>query len=390
MSKYTTELRFICEHLAGLDQSEGYNSVNKVIDNSWNKIFDFDFPIFSEDYRKPLCEKILRHFYTQEICEETYGLWKLRLERRITEVMPYYNQLYQSALLKIEPLINMKNWVDTDEDTTRKEDGKTTSNTTDTATTTRNGKSVTEYGETGSQNTDETGETVTTEKTTLTLDEKTTLKSDETTTNDQTNTETGSNKSTINESKDGSFSEKTTTDRNANNYDIYSDTPQGGLTGLNNRDYFTNARNLTADEDETVNRSGTNGETTERTTTGSNTGTTTIDQDGTHTTDQTGTHTGTNVTDFSGNIKNDKNIHTNTQTDGDSTTTTEESEKTDRIGNALGTSTLSDVFNRDMTVASYGLSGTSESRLLLEFRETFLNIDMMVINDLNNLFFLLW
>ena len=34
--------------------------------------------------------------------------------------------------------------------------------------------------------------------------------------------------------------------------------------------------------------------------------------------------------------------------------------------------------------------GTSASDLLLKFRETFLNIDMLVINDLEDLFFQLW
>ena len=45
MSKYTTELRFICESLAGYDSSQGYGKVSEIIENSWDKIFDFDFPL---------------------------------------------------------------------------------------------------------------------------------------------------------------------------------------------------------------------------------------------------------------------------------------------------------------------------------------------------------
>ena len=71
MSKYTTEVRYICENYAQLNASVGYNSVQSVLDNSWDKVFDFDFPIFDENYREPLCKKILKHFYTREICEET-------------------------------------------------------------------------------------------------------------------------------------------------------------------------------------------------------------------------------------------------------------------------------------------------------------------------------
>ena len=65
MSKYTTEVRFICETYAGLSDSVGLTKVNDVLAQSWNKVFDFDFPIFDETYRSVLCQKILRHYYTR-------------------------------------------------------------------------------------------------------------------------------------------------------------------------------------------------------------------------------------------------------------------------------------------------------------------------------------
>ena len=37
-----------------------------------------------------------------------------------------------------------------------------------------------------------------------------------------------------------------------------------------------------------------------------------------------------------------------------------------------------------------GFSGNNQSEMLLKFRETFLNIDSMVIDELNELFFSLW
>lgn len=104
MSKYTTEVRFICETESGLAESQGYNSIDKIIGKAISKIFDFNYPIFDENYRKVLETKILKHFYTREICEETVGLWKLRLNTRLNEIMPYYNKLYESELIKIDPL----------------------------------------------------------------------------------------------------------------------------------------------------------------------------------------------------------------------------------------------------------------------------------------------
>ena len=88
MSKYTTEVRYICEMYAGLEESVGFADVGKVITDSRDKIFDFQYPIFDENYRAALESKILLHYYTQEIGLETVGLWKLKLQAKMNEIMP--------------------------------------------------------------------------------------------------------------------------------------------------------------------------------------------------------------------------------------------------------------------------------------------------------------
>lgn len=107
MSKYTTEVRFICETAAGLTDSAGYGNVNEIIQKAIPKVFNFDFPIYDEDYRNVLCTKILKHYYTREICAETVGLWKLWLDSRLNEIMPYYNQLYKSAIIEFNPMYDV-------------------------------------------------------------------------------------------------------------------------------------------------------------------------------------------------------------------------------------------------------------------------------------------
>lgn len=104
MSKYTTEVRFICEEKAGLIESTGSNKVDEILEKSWNKIFDNSWSFYDESERKNLCKKILRHYYTNEIGFETVGLWTLYLNTKMGEIMPYYNQLYESARIKFEPL----------------------------------------------------------------------------------------------------------------------------------------------------------------------------------------------------------------------------------------------------------------------------------------------
>lgn len=106
MSRYTTEVRYICESLAGLDKSVGYSNVNEVIEKSRNRIFP-PFEIFDESYRPVLETKILKHFYTREIGAETFGLWQLRLDAKLSVIMPYYNKLYKAINLDIPVIENV-------------------------------------------------------------------------------------------------------------------------------------------------------------------------------------------------------------------------------------------------------------------------------------------
>ena len=106
MSKYTTELRFICETKAGLTESAGYNDVDIIVLKAYPKIFN-KFDLFDENYRSILCTKILKHYYTREISEETTGLWLLRLNQKMSEIMPYYNSLYKAWAIDFNPLHNV-------------------------------------------------------------------------------------------------------------------------------------------------------------------------------------------------------------------------------------------------------------------------------------------
>lgn len=107
MSKYTTEVRYICETYAGLTESADMPRVDEIIELARSKIFDFDYPIFDEEYRQVLEHKILRHFYTREIGQETVGLWKLELDKKMNDIMPYYNQLYLSTQIEFNPLTDV-------------------------------------------------------------------------------------------------------------------------------------------------------------------------------------------------------------------------------------------------------------------------------------------
>lgn len=69
--------------------------------------YDFglnDYPIFNESYRKTLNDNIINSYYFSEICEETVARWAIRFKNKMNVIMPYYNKLYESQLIEIEPL----------------------------------------------------------------------------------------------------------------------------------------------------------------------------------------------------------------------------------------------------------------------------------------------
>lgn len=94
MSKYTTELRWLIE-IVTADQTN--LTISQRITAAAPKIFNFNYPIWDESYKTTLETKILKHYFNKEIGMETIGLWKLYLEERLNLIMPYYNQLYETA-----------------------------------------------------------------------------------------------------------------------------------------------------------------------------------------------------------------------------------------------------------------------------------------------------
>lgn len=147
MSEYTVELRNICEAIAGHSRPTNYADVEDIIQGARGEIFNFDYPIFDESYKSVLETKIIKHYYTREIGLETYGLWKLKLDTKMNEIMPYYNELYRSTEFEYDPLNDID--VTTTIDDTKRDTGTIiTDDTTETENTTKLDRS-TASGQTG-------------------------------------------------------------------------------------------------------------------------------------------------------------------------------------------------------------------------------------------------
>ena len=344
MSKYTTEVRFICEHLAGLTESVGYSSIESVLDASRPKVFDFDYPIFDEAYRATLEKKILKHYYTREICCETVGLWKLFLNRKMNEIMPYYNQLYKSALIEFNPLYD----VDLTTDYNKVGNGNNESN-----------KAIFEnntYDEHANGN----------------FNENDSYGENKTKTNNTKIDEIAheTNNSITNETSSGTnHSETDNESANKNDHwEYFSDTPEGGINGVEDLSYLTNATHITDDGTGSTSGSETDGRTSNSSETLNNNAKdgdkdTEVLEDGVATTNSDRNRSG-NDEKIKGGENNKKHDESNSQT----------------INNV-----------EDYLQHVVGKRGTiTYSKMLEEFRKTFLNIDMLVINDLRDLFLNLW
>ena len=95
MSKYTTELRYPLEQrFQELNPDyEGTPEPRDVCDEGRDKIFDFYYPINPDDKNR-FEINFCMHYYTREIGSETLALFKLRLQSRLNELIPKYNQLW--------------------------------------------------------------------------------------------------------------------------------------------------------------------------------------------------------------------------------------------------------------------------------------------------------
>lgn len=279
MSKYTTEVRFICEQKAGLEGSVGASDVDEVLSKSWNKVVTSNFAIFDEAYREKLVSKVLKHYYLREIGAETAGIWMLWMNTKFEEIMPYYNQLYESAKLKFEPFYDVDYTRSSQRDVTETEHGSYENKGK-----TQSDGSITDTGKTGNTRTGKTTEV----------------------------------RSTGGTSKD-----------------LYSDTPQGALTGVDNEKYLTNARKVT---------------------------------------DSGNSNTDVNETITDAGTSEVKSVN--------SQTVNSTLNNTNAKSGAKG-----DTFSESVTGK---MGGGSYSKMLIEYRDTFINIDMQVIDEFKDLFFGLW
>ena len=111
-------------------------TIKTLIDNDFD--FEMDsYPIFDENYRDVLNQKILNHYYENEIGFETPALFRFYLNQKLNEIMPKYNALYTAQK---EILDN--NLLTANVNLTESYNGDNTTESSSTSSSTNNGKNL--------------------------------------------------------------------------------------------------------------------------------------------------------------------------------------------------------------------------------------------------------
>lgn len=423
MARYTLNLSEIIETIMNDDLKQitmnPYDYIDDLVENAVPIIFSNRVPIYvindsptpereemREEDRKELLKKILKHYWDYEVCTATPYDFIFRINKKLSEIMPYFNRLYASAELEFDPFkdVDYQRQIKTDDVRTGHEESESdklkTGKDTSTATKTGTDNITSERSGEDVVDTDKDGNDTRTIKQT----------GKDTVTTDGEEKKTGTEQLTLNTTAatTGGGSSNGTTNTGGVKWDFFNDTPQGRVNWGNdqipdsspapngdglpdgdhyNMDYLTRyEKHVDAGSHNTNVTTTTNNSTTNNTGTNTTTFNTKVENDVTQETAY-------------GNNTEDKIVYdsgeTETTTYGNKTDTdyTWNNEVVDETVYNNNVNTQGEVDTRNVldglkTENVKGkMSTQSYSERLLLFRKTIINIDEMIIEALKELFF---
>lgn len=281
MAKYTLNLSEICEQLSGLrfEDLEGlpFDRIDDIANAAIPKIFSTRYDLLDngEDLNE-LHRKILEHFWEYEVCTYTPSDFILRINRRLNEIAPYFNQRYESTKLEYPIFDDVKykeegndasvntgdstsssNTKHSDKDIhTQLHTGDVTQRMDEDGSTISNGNSNNTQGHTGTVGTvaQENG-------TTKVVDELDGEQKHSGTVGVQSQ-ESGTTKTVTDRTEEDKGHDNTIAQKHITNdgvessenkkidWDYRNDTPQGSISGVTDQDYLTSYSKHTSEHDE--------------------------------------------------------------------------------------------------------------------------------------------
>ncbi len=141
MARYTMNLSEICEEMSGVyfnDQTgNAFDRVDTIANAAAPLIFSDRYDLFDNgDDRNDLWRMILEHYWEYEVCAQTPSDFVLRINRKLNEIAPLYNQRYESTKMEFPVFQDVNYWADGQHDQTFNQhdvhDDTTTNSGTDT------------------------------------------------------------------------------------------------------------------------------------------------------------------------------------------------------------------------------------------------------------------
>lgn len=363
MSTFTTSIEMICNQV-----SSPIAPTEERVRQTADFIFNFPYTWYARDGtgRDDFERMFVRQYFLNEIAFETLELFRMKLKNTLEREMPRYRQLYESSLLKFDPLVTIdvttngetegtEKYTETN-DWSKSDSGHDTADKTFDRTLSKN----------HSENTNDSG-------TGEDFSEKESTSQTSGQSRDVGSSTSNTESTTTHESTSDRHSE-TSMNVTDNKQSIHSDNPQTNFAGHDYASKMDRSQNISESSgtEQASDQSGGMDKTTGETS-GTTESTVNTSSDGNENARTAGSYVSVHVINTNGSGKEydtytDKNDNTHAFTSSN-----EASKDGDR--SSQNTHTQTEKGYRD-----------SPSSLLLQYRETFLNINEMLLNDCGSLF----
>lgn len=408
MAKYTTTLADIIMDMA--DPRIPRYDFKGLIEDVWEKIVPTKFPMWTEfqkpingwgfeiQPRKRLICKILAHYYTWEIGYETQNMWMFAFNRKLGEIMPYYVELEKTMDMDFNPFhtVDMREEYQGQNNVTENRNGTEELNSILSNTTENNflenSNGTVRKGEDGWDHSkdDKSGKEITDGWQHVDTDSTNTLShgKKEKITSKKITDDLSVNKynSTNTHTKTGK--EKTDND----NWNKYSATPQSKLSGIIDEKYLTDARKIEDDTTITYNTKDID----------KKTGHDDLKYDGNESINSTNSFSGRDVTTVSNEENNsnkdtvtydnhleknssyDHNSSENSESDKHGTSNSSESSNSESSKNT--SNQKNEIGENNYIKTTKGRNSNNIIDQVILYRENIINIELMIIKEMQDLF----
>ena len=231
MAKYTLNLSEVCEQVTGMSFNDmpgmAFDRIDTIANAAIPKLFSARYTLLDGgNDRIDLLRMIIEHYWEYEVCAYTPSDFILRLNRKLNEIAPYYNKRYESTKLDFPVFDDVDYQTDGND--------KIDDNTVDHATgnTINSGTDTTTANKTGTDRSNNTEGGTTSTATDVTEEDK--------------------GHDVVHDDFGEGYHATANLDPMKTNWDYNNETPQGSISGIKDTDYLSSYAKHTSEQANTT------------------------------------------------------------------------------------------------------------------------------------------